>query len=167
MRSTVARAVVVGRFLLIAWPSIAAAQVPLDRILSHVNTQIITQSDVRQARLLQLVDDPSTDASVVRSLEDRLLILEDLKRAAPIGAATAAELAARRSEWEQRLGGIERARALQTQAGMSDSSLENWLRDDVRIQAYLKRQFVSISDGDRARATADWVGRLRLRAGLK
>ena len=50
--------------------------------------------------------------------------------------------------------------------GMSDADIQTWLRDDLRIRAYLKRQFGMLPDGDRDRATDDWLNRLRQRADL-
>ncbi len=40
---------------------VAAPQVVLDRILARVNGRIITESDVRAARVLKLVDDTTSD----------------------------------------------------------------------------------------------------------
>src|SRR5690606_16574793 len=53
----------------------AAGQIELDRIVSRVGGRIITQSDVRQARALRLVDDVSSDELTRRGLETRFLIL--------------------------------------------------------------------------------------------
>ena len=44
------------------------AQIELDRIVSRAGGQIITQSDIRRARDLHLVDDVSTDQAVQRAL---------------------------------------------------------------------------------------------------
>jgi hypothetical protein len=144
----------------------ASAQIELDRIVARVNDRIITQSDVRQARLLRLVDDTSSDEAVRRSLENRLLILGEISRAAPLAPATDAETAARRAEWERLVGGGARLPALLDQAAMSEQSLQTWLRDDVRIQSHLKRQFGSVPDADRTKYQAEWIARLRQRAGL-
>jgi hypothetical protein len=143
-----------------------AAQIELDRILGEVNSRIITETDVRHARALQLVDDVSSEASVRRALEERILVLGEITRSAPV-VVTEADLAARRTAWETRVGGADHARALLAGAGMSDATLQTWLRDDARIQAYLKRQFGVVPDADRSRATSDWLLRLRQRAGLK
>src|SRR5262245_9368761 len=64
----------------LASPAVAAGQAELDRIVARVNNRIITTSDVRQARLLQLVDDTSSDDTTRRALEDRILILGDMTR---------------------------------------------------------------------------------------
>jgi hypothetical protein len=141
------------------------AQTELDRIVSRVNNRIITSSDVRQARLLQLVDDTSSEESTRRALENRLLILSDMTRLSGLPPTTDEELASRRRQWESRVGG--RGAELLNKAGMSEKGLDGWLSDDLRIQAYLQRQFGGLPEADRSRAADDWIGRLRQRAGLR
>ena len=136
----------------------AAAQIELDRILSRVGGRIVTQSDVRQARDLRLVGDTSSDEAVRRALEDRWLILSEISRVAPMDPPSAADLAARRAEWEARGAG--------SRDGMDDAALEEWLRDDLRIRAFLQRQFGSLPEAERGRARDEWLARLRARAEL-
>jgi hypothetical protein len=52
------------------------------------------------------------------------------------------------------------------QAGMSPADLDSWLRDDLRIRAYLRRQFGMLGDAERAQGMAEWLARLRQRADL-
>jgi hypothetical protein len=144
-----------------------AGQAELDRIVARVNNRIITQSDVRQAALLGLVDEGSSDEAVRRGLENRLLILTEIARSAPLLPTTDDDLAARRAEWNTRVGGPARARRLLTEAAMSDAGLQAWLRDDLRIRVYLDRQFGNVPGAERPRAIAEWLARLRQRAGLK
>jgi hypothetical protein len=115
---------------------------------------------VRQARALRLVDDTSSDAAARRELENRWLVLAEIARAAPLPPATDADLAARRAEWQAGLGG--RAGS----AAMSDAEVQGWLRDDLRIRAYLSRQFGMLPEADRGRARSEWLNRLRQRAEL-
>jgi hypothetical protein len=144
-----------------------SAQVELDRILSRVNGKIVTRSDVRQAQLLKLVDEVGSEASTQRALENRLLLLGELSRASSaLPPATSAELDARRHEWEASLGGAANVTRLLAQTGMSAADLDTWLRDDLRIQAYLRRQYGTIPEPDRTRAINDGLARLRQRAGL-
>ena len=145
----------------------AEAQVELDRIVARVGARVVTQSDVSQARRLKLVDDTSSDAAVQRGLEDRLLTLDEVSRAAPLAPGSEGDLAARRANWERSLGGEAAARALLEKSAMNDAALVAWFRDDLRIQAYLRRQFSAVPESERAKATADWLARLRQRAGLK
>jgi hypothetical protein len=76
-----------------------------------------------------------------------------------------AELAARRGDWASQAGGD--AAALMARNGLSEADLLAWIRDDLRIQAYLARQFGTLPEGDRARASDDWLNRLRQRAELR
>lgn len=152
----------VAAIALLAAAPLAAAQVELDLIVSRINGRIITESDVHQARTLKLVDDVSSDAAAQHALEDRLLVLTDMDRAAPVAPPTDAEIAARRAQWAAALG--PGADALAAKSGMSPQDLQAWMRDDVRIRAYVKRQFGMMPDADRARATSDWLTRLRQRA---
>jgi hypothetical protein len=143
------------------------AQAELDHIVGRVNDRIITQSDVRRARALGLVDDLSSDDATRVCLENRLLILGEIARSAPVATPTPEDVATRREAWERARGGPARARQLLNDVGMSDGLLQAWFRDDGRVDAYLDRQFGSLPGAERSRATADWLARLRQRAGLK
>ena len=144
----------------------AHPQVELDRIVTTVNNRIITESDVRQARTLHLVDDVSSDDAVRRALEERILVLGEIARA-PAVVVSDGDLASRRAAWEARAGGRGRVVALIAETGISDAALDTWLRDDARIYAYLARQFGVVPEADRGRATTEWLLRLRQRAGMK
>jgi hypothetical protein len=141
------------------------AQVELDRILSRVNGRVITQSDVRQARALKLVDDVSSDGAAQRAVENRFLILGEMSRSAPVAPPSDAEIAARRATWAASVG--PEAQSLMSRNGLSENDLQVWLRDDLRIRAYLMRQFGMLPDAERGRATDDWLTRLRQRADLR
>ncbi len=52
-------------------------------------------------------------------------------------------------------------------AGMSARDLHAWQRNDLRIQMYLDGRFGSLAPNQRATRTAEWLGDLRQRAGLK
>src|SRR5689334_4201293 len=84
-------------------PAALRAQTVLDQTLSKVTGQVITRLDVRQARLLKLVrPDATTDDAILRELENRYLILAEVKTAAPT-EPTSEERAQRRSDWERSL----------------------------------------------------------------
>ena len=142
-------------------------QTEVDRIVSRVNDKIITQLQVRQAMLLKLVEDSTSDDAVRRCLENRVLMLAEIGRLPALPPATESDLAARRAEWESGVGGRARVPDLLGKTGMSENGLDSWLRDDLRIQMHVKRQFGSGPQADRAKLTDDWVNRLRQRAGLK
>ncbi len=139
------------------------AQVELDRIVARVGARVITQTDVRQAGLLKLVEDVSSDAAVQRCLEDRWLVLEEVRRSAPLPPGREEDLAARRADWERRVGGPAAAADLLAKGSMSEAALQAWLRDDLRIEAYLARQFATVPGPERPRASSDWLDRLRQR----
>ena len=166
LRSALSVAMLLATAVTSAVTVFAAPQVVLDHILVRVNGRIITESDVRAAKALKLVDDTTSDANVQIALENRLLILEEIARSAPLPPQTTEEVDRRRAEWEASLGGAAKAESQLGDRTMSASAVDAWLRDDLRIRAYLSRQFGSLPESDRASATADWLGRLRQRAGL-
>ena len=153
--------------ILLAVPVVVHTQAELDRIVARVNNRIITQSEVRQARMLQLVDDTSSDEATRRALENRILILGDLSRSSSLPPTSGDDLAARHKQWESRVGGRSRGTQLLDEAGMTEKGLDAWLSDDLRIRAYLQRQFGALPEADRSRAVDDWIARLRQRAGLR
>ena len=118
-----------------------SAQETVERVLARVDRDfIVTQLDVRQARLLRLVVAASdTDAGYLDALVNRRLILQEVARYAPAEPPPAA-IAARRKDWEATLGGgVDAARL--ARAGMTENALTGWLRDDLRIAAFLERRF--------------------------
>ena len=153
----------------VAWPAgwlVAAAvslsaQALVDQIVVRVNGTIITASDVRQARLLKLVRGDS-DAAVRRALEDRVLMLAEAGRSKQ---PTQADLDAKRRAWEASAGAP--AADLLKSAAMSSSALDDWLRSDLRIQAYIDERFGSLQEGDRERTIQRWIDGLRARADIR
>lgn len=121
----------------------ASAQTLIDRVLVRVNDDIITQSDVSQARLLHLAPaEAASDKAIEDSLVERRLMLTEISRG-PASEPTPEELAARRQAWQATLGPQANVAELLRRTGMSEVLLEGWLRDDVRIQTYLDRRFTS------------------------
>ena len=167
MRSTPAAAALLFLMCAVAPPAAGAAQIELDRIVSRVGGQIITQSDIRRARTLRLVDDVSSDQAAQRALETLMLILSELGRAAPLPPISDDDLATRRAGWTSAVGGEAKAEALLAQQGMSRTELDAWLQDDLRVQAYLRRQFGMLPEAERGRAISDWLSRLRQRSDLR
>jgi hypothetical protein len=140
-----------------------SAQTPLDGVLLKFGGDVITMSDVRQARLLKLVvASGDTDQAFVDALVRRRLILDELRRNPPPEPAPAA-VEARLREWESKLGAD--APALLVRAGMTEPAARAWLRDDLRIATYLDQRFPP--SGDRAAAIAAWEADLRQRAGIR
>ncbi len=146
---------------------VVRAQVELDRILARVGARVITKSDVQQAQQLRLVEDLSSEAAVQRCLEERWLVLEEVRRGAPLSPGSENDLTARRADWERKVGGKAAAAALLEKASMSEAALLIWLRDDLRIEAYLARQFATVPAADRPKASTDWLNRLRQRSKVR
>jgi hypothetical protein len=139
------------------------AQIELDRIVSRVDGRPITQSDVRQARALRLVDDTSSDEATLQALEDRWLMLGEIARASPLRPVPDQAVAARVAEWRAATAGNDPS---SSPLPLGELELRSWFRDELRIRAYLERRFAALPPADRSRAQADWMARLRQRAEL-
>jgi hypothetical protein len=162
MRTILAPVVVVGA----AVAGVAAQQAEIDRVLWNHNGTIVTTIDVWQARQLRLVSgDADTDEKVLRELQNRHLILAEVRRVPP-PAPGATDVQARRREWEATLGQGADVRAMLTKAGMSDKACDTWITDDLRIRAYLKDRFGMLPESERGARTDEWLRGLRQRAGL-
>jgi hypothetical protein len=118
----------------------------IDRILAVVDGQIITLSDVGAALRFELVppevsDDP-IDATLQR-LIDRQLMLVDVDRYAPPDPspeAVEAGLAAIRARYAD----AATFEAALQQTAMSAEELRRFVRDSLRIEAYLQQRFASL-----------------------
>jgi hypothetical protein len=144
--------------------SVAATQTLVDGILARFgNGDIVTMSDVHQARLLKLVE-PSADSdpAYVDAIINRRLMLSDLKRNPP-AEPTSEAIESRYQQWIGRLGA--NPADLLRRAGMSEAGLRGWIRDDLRLQAYVDERFGTATD--RSSAMGTWVAMLRQRAGLR
>jgi hypothetical protein len=140
----------------------ASAQTVIDRVLLRFGAETITQLDVRQARLLKLVDaSGDSDQAYVDALVNRRLILAEIRRNQPPDPAPA-DVEARRQEWPRRVGASGTLDDLLARAGMSDASLRNWIRDELRMQNYLSSRF-----SDRSAERESWLVMLRERAGIR
>jgi len=158
-KSTVVALLVAGT---VALPG---AQTRLDGVLLRFGEDVITDSDVRQARMLKLVDAADdSDGAYVDALVNRRLMLSEIRRA-PTPEPAAAAVDGRHQQWVARLGSGTDVAALLSRAGLSDTAVRGWLRDDLRLQSYLDQRFSAT--GDRARDVNAWIGELRRRAGLK
>ncbi|HKW01148.1 MAG TPA: hypothetical protein VJN96_15090 [Vicinamibacterales bacterium] len=154
--------------LLMALGVVLPAQTVLDKVLSNVNGEVITQLDVRQARMLKLrlVTAPAeSEADVLRGLENRRLVLAEVNRVT-LPAPASGDLAARRREWEASVGAGAGLPQLLDRAGLSENGLQSWLRDDVRIQLYLAQRFGGVPESDRPAEISRWLATLREHAGL-
>ena len=154
--------------VLLALSVVTSAQTVLDKVLSNVNGEVITQLDVRQARMLKLrlvTAAADTDADVLRGLENRRLALAEVSHVT-LPAPAAGDIAARRRDWEASVGAGANLPQLLDRAGLSENGLQSWLRDDIRIQLYLAQRFGGVPEGDRPAEISRWLGTLREHAGL-
>ena len=143
-------------------PAVTAGQVVLDRTVQRVYTSTIMSSDVRQAKLLKLVPDVSSDDAVLTALENRLLMLRE---AGPgRGEPDPKAIAERRQVWTASWPAGTDLPALMTRAGMTDQALDGWFRDELRIAQYLDQRFGQLPE--RAGRIATWLQGLRQRAYL-
>lgn len=147
--------------LIVSWSASAAVARSqpgelIERTLAIVGSQVITLGDVRAAIRLGLVDvDRSTDPlAVTQLLVDRELVLREVQRYAPPLPSEGA-VDARLDEITRRLAGSSELARVLEEAGFAETRLRAWLRDDLRIVAYLAQRFASASTPtDREVATA-------------
>jgi hypothetical protein len=134
------------RWIVILVPLLAAGTVRadvIDRVLAVVNGHLITLSDVRRVVELGLISGGSASdrsASVLPQLTDRRLVLEEVERYAP-PEPDAATISARIAVIERQHGGPSGLEARLAALGVDRSWLEQWVRDDLRIHAYIEQRF--------------------------
>ena len=152
--------------LVCAVPVLRAQQVELDRTLERVYGSVVMTSDVRQVRLLKLVDaGADTDAAAQAAIENRLLILRELSRGA-VTEPAADRIAEKREAWRKTWPASTDIPALLARAGMSTQALDGWFRDDLKIEAFLAIRFPQIGDTRRPERIGAWINDLRRRANL-
>jgi hypothetical protein len=164
-----------GRDVLAALVAIAAltigmrAQV-IDRILAIVDQQLITLSDVRAVVRLRLLDiagaaDP-TGAALDRMIDRRLMLVEVDRYLPP--EPTAAAIDARLAKVQEPFGDDAAFQKVLTPLGMSRDDVRRFVRDDLRIEAYLQQRFSgAVQAADRERLIRDWLEGLRRRGNVK
>jgi hypothetical protein len=140
--------------------------VVVDRTLAIVAGRTITLSDARVAVTLGLVEGrmaapDAVEPEVVERLVNRELMLREADRyqpPPPPPEAIEAGVAAARA----RAGGEQALAAVLDAGGFSEARLRAWVRDDRRIEAYMRQRFAS--DERRDDLIADWLSDLRRRA---
>ncbi|MEP7117313.1 MAG: hypothetical protein ABI880_07020, partial [Acidobacteriota bacterium] len=103
-----------------------------------------TKSDVDLAVALGLADaaSPGGASSAVSAVVDRALMLHEVARFSP-AEPDPADVAARLADVRRRAGGDAGLSAVLARGGFSASLLTAWVRDDLRITAYLDQRFAS------------------------
>ena len=149
-------------------PAGAPGETLVDRTVAVVGGAVITQSDVDTAVALGLSEGGQNGGAETPTsrMIDRWLMLQEVARFAPAEPDPAA-VEARVREVRVRVGGDEALATLLARAGVPPSRLTSWVRDDLRIAAYLDQRFASAgvpSDADvadyarRHQATLDPAG---------
>lgn len=140
-------------FVVLLSAGLHAQDIVVDRMLAVVNGDVVTQSDVRAARRLQLVPFAAsmTDDALVTQLIERRLMLAEVARYAP-AEPTLVQVTARRRTWASALPvGTDVAGTLAS-VGMREATLMAWLRDDLRLAAYLDQRFTAAAQPTREQA---------------
>jgi hypothetical protein len=131
----------------LALPVAASAQQPelIERTLAIVGGRVITLSDTRAAVDLGLIEigkpaDP-VDAATT-ALVDRELVLREVQRYAPPEPSESA-IETRVNSMRQRFADAEAFKRALDGFGFSEARVNSWVRDDLRIQAYLAQRFAA------------------------
>ena len=115
----------------------------IDRILAVVSGGLILQTDAEAAIRLGLVQLPAgTDriqGALDRLIERRLMLIEVDRYGPP--EPSLGEIDAVVKQVDQRVGSGERMDAILRESGMTVDQLRLWVRDDLRIRAYLQQRF--------------------------
>jgi hypothetical protein len=134
--------------VLLAVSGVAAGQELLvERTVAVVGGAAITLSDVRTALALELVDGDEREGAA--RLVERWLILHEVSRFAPPEPAPA-EIDARVAAVRARAGSPAALDAILARGGFTVGRLAAWVRDDLRIAAYLDQRFVTAGTASEA-----------------
>lgn len=140
------RAVIVGAVLLMSLTPASAIQGTqiIDRVLAVVGGQPITLSDVTAAIRLGLVKGASGDADQVQAalnaLIERQLQLIEVNRYLPPEPSDA-EIDARLAQIRARFDSQAALESTMKDTGVLPALLRAHLRDDLRIESYLRQRF--------------------------
>ena len=140
------RVIVLAIAALVVVPGRALAQGGelIERTMAIVGGQVITLSDVRTVMALGLLDPAqagSLDAAT-EQLVERLLVLREVQRYLPPEPSDA-QIEAELETIRRRVPPSQLTAALNA-GGFSEARLRTWLRDDVRIAAYLGQRFAAV-----------------------
>ena len=121
-----------------------AGEVLLERTVAVVGGAVVTQSDVDLAVTLGLVaaGADGRSATATGAVIDRWLMLHEVARFSP-AEPDGTMLQARLDAVRVRIGGEEPLAAALARGGFTTARLTAWLRDDLRITAYLDQRFAS------------------------
>jgi hypothetical protein len=125
-------------------PASGGQELLIERTVAIVGGAVITLSDVRTALALGLVDASGPDAERIATtrLVERWLVLHEVARFAPPEPSPAA-IDARLAALVARIGSREALAAVLARGGFTFERLAAWIRDDLRIAAYLDQRFAA------------------------
>ncbi len=153
-------AVVCAVIVAIAGPTQAEV---IDRVLAVVSGGLVLQSDAVAAIRLGLVEVPSPgdrmQVALDRLIERRLMLLEVDRYGPP--EPSRADIDAGLAAVGRRIASVDTLDAILAQTGLTAEQLRLFVRDDLRIRAYLQQRFGGSPD---AALVRDWVTGLRRRA---
>ena len=132
----------------------------VDRTLAIIAGRTVTLSDARTALALGLVEGAAVDAEVVQRLVDRELMLREVDRYDP-PEPTAERIDERLAAARAAAGGEDGLARVLRDGGFAERRLRAWIRDDLRVEAYLQQRFAM--DDRRQDLIADWLSDLRRR----
>lgn len=115
----------------------------IDRVLATVGGALILQSDAVAAARLGFIDLPAQGDrlqwALDRLIERRLMLIEVDRYAPPEPSRSL--LDQRMQELDQRIGSGERLDAILRETGFSLEQLRLFVRDNLRIEAYVQQRF--------------------------
>jgi hypothetical protein len=126
-----------------------AADEVIDRVIAVVAGDLIMQSDVNAVRVLGLPPLPqdASDEAIVNQLIDRILVLSEIERYSPPepSASTISDgVTAIRNRFASRVA-FDEALA---RVGFTERRLQQTVRQDLRIDAYVQQRFTAPAPTD-------------------
>jgi hypothetical protein len=118
----------------------------VDRVLASVGGRIVTLSDVRAAGVFGLVPAPAVaqdSRAVLERLIDRTLTLDEVERYAP-SEPRDEDIRVRLEALRRRFPSDDAFAAAMKVTGIDEATLWQWVRNDLRIEAYLTERFASV-----------------------
>jgi hypothetical protein len=127
-------------------PGLVPAVDIVDRVLASVSGRIVTMSDVRTAREFGLIAGEAAlqDTRVLlERLIDRILILDEVERYAPPEPRDD-DIKARLDVIRDRFNTDDAFAVAMKLTGTDQATLTQWVRNDLRIEAYLNQRFANV-----------------------
>jgi len=141
--------VLAGMLALVSRERTVAADDVIDQVVAVVAGDLIMQSDVNAVRVLGLLSTRrgASNEEVLNQLIDRTLVLSEIERYSPpepSASAISDGVGAIRS----RFGSREAFDQAMARVGFTERRLQQTIRQDLRINAYLQQRFTAPMPGD-------------------